>query len=107
MAYRSTTKTAYTAKDHLIWCPKDRRRGLVGAVEIMPDHVHLLVEVPPVVPMSTFIGALKGRSGRLSRREFPHRRRLPSLRTPSLFLSTVGGPLEAVRRSVENQKLVA
>ena len=37
----------------------------------MPDHVHPLAEVPPVVPVSTFIGALKGRSGRLLRKEFP------------------------------------
>jgi putative transposase len=130
MAYRSTNKTVYSAKYHLITCPQDRRRVLVGAVktrlveiideicgehgvevievEIMPDHVHLLVEVPPVVPMSTFIGALIGRSGRLSRKEFPHLRRLPSLWTPSWFMSTVGGaPLEVVRRSVESQKLAA
>ena len=66
----------------------------------------LLVEVPPVVPMSTFNGALKGRSGRLLRREFPRLRWLPSLRTPSWFTSTLrGAPLEVVRRSVENQKL--
>jgi putative transposase len=118
MACRSTNETVYTAKYYLIWWPKFRRRVLVGAVEtrlveiievtILPDHVHLLVDVAPVVPMSTFIGALKGRSGWLLRREFPHVRQLPSLRTPSWFLSTVGvAPLEAVRRSVENQKLVA
>lgn len=130
MAYRSTNKTVYSAKYHLIWCPKYRRRVLVGQVEArlveiigevcaehgaevieletMPDHVHLLVEVPPVVPMSRFIGTLKGRSARVLRQEFPHLRRLPSLWTPSWFMSTVGGaPLEVVRRYVENQKLVA
>ncbi len=130
MAYRSTNKTVYSAKYHLIWCPKYRRRVLVGQVEIrlveiigevcaehgaevieletMPDHVHLLVEVPPSVPMSKFIGTLKGRSSRVLRQEFPHLRRLPSLWTPSWFMSTVGGaPLEVVRRYVENQKLAA
>ena len=130
MAYRSTNKTVYSAKYHLIWCPKYRRRVLVGQVEIrlveiigevcaehgaevieletMPDHVHLLVEEPPSVPMSKFIGTLKGRSSRVLRQEFPHLRRLPSLWTPSWFMSTVGGaPLEVVRRYVENQKLAA
>ena len=130
MAYRSTNKTVYSAKYHLIWCPKYRRRVLVGQVEIrlveiigevcaehgaevieletMPDHVHLLVEVPPSVPMSKFIGTLKGLSSRVLRQEFPHLRRLPSLWTPSWFMSTVGGaPLEVVRRYVENQKLAA
>jgi putative transposase len=88
MAHRSTTKTVYTAKYHLIWCHKFRRR------------------VPLVVPMSKLV--LNGRSSRVLRKVFPHRRRLPSLRTPSWFLSTVGGaPLEVVRRSGENQKLVA
>jgi putative transposase len=130
VTYRRTNKTVYSAKYHLIWCPKYRRRVLVGAVEnrlveivhqicvehgadvieieIMPDHVHLLVEVPPVVALSKFIGALKGRSARVLRQEFDHLRRLPSLWTPSWFCSTVGGvPLEVVRRYVEIQKLAA
>jgi REP element-mobilizing transposase RayT len=33
MAYRSTNKTVYSAKYHLIWCPKYRRRVLVAAVK--------------------------------------------------------------------------
>jgi len=130
MAYRSTDKTVYSAKYHLIWCPKCRRRVLVAAVktrlaevigevcaehgaevievETMPDHVYLQVQVPPVFPMSKLIGVLKGRSSRVLRKEFPHLRRLPSLWTPSWFLSTVGGArLEVVRRYVENQKRVA
>jgi len=129
MAYRSTNKTVYSAKYHLIWCPKCR--VLVGQietrlveiighfcaehsaevieVETMPDHVHLLAEVPPSVPMSKFIGTLKGRSSRVLRQEFPHSRRLPSLWTPSWFMSTVGGaPLEVVRRYVvDHRKLAA
>jgi putative transposase len=128
MAYRSTTKTVVSVQDHLIWGPKYRRRVLVGAVqtrlgeiigevggehgaevievESMPDHVHLLVEVAPVVPMGTLTGVVKGRSTRLSRSEFPHVRRLPSLRTPSWLLSTVGGtPVDMVRREVDNQQL--
>lgn len=125
--YHSTNKTVYSAKYHLIWCPKDRRRVLVGGVdervkvsigevaaevgaevievEVMPDHVHLLAEVPPTVPLSRFVGLAKGRSSRLLRMEFPRLRRLPVLWSPSWFVSTVGGaPLEVVRRYVENQK---
>ena len=33
MAYRSTDKTVYSAKYHLIWCPKYRRRVLADLVE--------------------------------------------------------------------------
>ena len=121
--YHSTNKTVYSAKYHLIWCPKYHRRMLVSGVdervkviigdvaaevievEVMPDHVHLLAEVPPTVPLSRFVGLAKGRSSRLLRMEFPRLRRLPVLWSPSWFVSTVGGaPLEVVRRYVENQK---
>ena len=130
MRYRSTNKTVYSAKYHLIWCPKYRRNVLVSGVderlkeilsqvagevgaeviemEVMPDHVHLLVEIPPPVALSRFVQLAKGRSSRLLRQEFPRLRRLPCLWSPSWFVSTVGGaPLEVVRRYVENQKRVA
>lgn len=132
MAYRSSNKTVYSAKYHLIWCPKFRKRVLVGAVEarlkeiiagvldevggqvieveVMPDHVHLLAEVPPQVGLSRLVKLLKGRSSRQLRQEFPSWRgaRMRCLWSPSWFVSTVGGaPLEVVRRYVENQKLVA
>ena len=129
MAYRSVNKTVYSAKYHLIWRPRCRRRVLAGAVEerlkkilaqvagevgaevieveVMPDH-HLLVEIPPPVALSRFVQLAKGRSSRLLRQEFPHLRRLPCLWSPSWFVSTVGGaPLEVVRRDVENQKWAA
>jgi putative transposase len=127
MRYRSSNKTVYSAKYHLIWCPKYRRRVLVDGVdarlkaiiaevaaevgvevievEVMPDHVHLLAEIPPTVPLSAFMRLVKGRSSRLLRGEFPRLRRLPVLWSPSWFVSTVGGaPLAVVRRYVENQK---
>jgi putative transposase len=123
VGYHSTNKAGCSARYHLIWCPKDRRRVLVGGVdervkviigdvaaevievEVMPDQVHLLAEVPPTVPLSRFVGLAKGRSSRLLRMEFPRLRWLPVLWSPSWFVSTVGGaPLEVVRRYVENQK---
>ncbi len=128
--YRSTNKTVFSAKYHVIWCPKYRRSVLrdgvderlkeiiddvcsefdaeVIEVEVMADHVHLLVEIPPRVALSRFVQILKGRSSRLLRQEFPRLRRLPSLWTPSWFVSTVGGaPLAVVRQYVENQKAAA
>jgi putative transposase len=125
--YHSTNQTVYSGNYYPIWCPKYRRRVLVGGVderlkviigdvaaevgaevievEVMPDHVHLLTEIPPTVPLSRFVGLAKGRSSRLLRMEFPRLRRLLVLWSPSWFVSTVGGaPLEVVRRYVENQK---
>ncbi|MDQ1392098.1 MAG: REP-associated tyrosine transposase [Acidimicrobiaceae bacterium] len=76
MVYRSSNKTVYSAKYHVIWCPRYRRRVLVGPVEdrlreiiaqvvlevggevieveVMPDQVHLVVEVPPAVALSSW-----------------------------------------------------
>jgi putative transposase len=130
--YRSTNKAVYSAKYHLIWTPRYRKRVLVGPVAdrlkeiiagvveelgaevleiaVMPDHVHLLVECPPVVALSKLLMLSKGRSSRLLRQEFPRWQgaRMRSLWSPSWFCSTVGGaPREVVRRYVENQKTAA
>ncbi len=86
----------------------DEAGGQVIEVEVMADHVHLLVEVPPTMPLSSLVQSLKGRSSRMVRAEFPALRRGPALWSPSWFVSTVGGaPLEVVRRYVENQKTAA
>ena len=45
--------------------------GEVLGVEVMPDHVHLLVEVPPAVPLSRLVQLLKGRSSRRLRAGVP------------------------------------
>lgn len=82
--------------------------GMVIEVETMPDHVHLLVELPPQVAVSKLVRIMKGRSSRRLRQEFPHLARTKCLWAPSWFVSTVGGaPLDVVRPYVENQKLTA
>jgi putative transposase len=129
MRYRSTRKSVYSAKYHVIWCPKYRQRVIGGRVEArlkqiidevvtecggdviecetMPDHVHLLLELPPTVPLSALMQKPKGRSSRRLWAEFPQLRRLPALWSPSWFVSTAGGaPLDVARRYVENQQLL-
>lgn len=72
----------------------------------MPDHVHPLVEVDPQFGIHKLVKAVKGRSSRVLRQEFPHlKSKLPTLWTNSCFVATVGGALlGVVRRYVENQK---
>ena len=115
---------------HVVWSPKYRRSVLVPpvderlkmilvevirehgawlqALEVKPDHVHLLVEVDPQYGVHRLVKALKGRSSRVLRQEFPQlRRRLPTLWTNAYFVATTGGaPLAAMKRYVENQKHV-
>jgi putative transposase len=112
----------------VVWCPKYRRRVIGGRMEqrlkeviaeviaekgawlielqTMPDHVHLLVEVDPQFGVHRLVKAIKRRSSRLLRAEFPWlRSRLPSLWTNSYFVATVGGaPGSMIKRYVDSQK---
>jgi len=77
-------------------------------MEIMPDHVHLLIEVDPQFGIHKAIKRIKGRSSRLLREEFSIlRRKLPTLWTHSYFIATVGGaPLDIIKKYIEDQKHV-
>ena len=130
MVLRSNNNVVYSCKYHVVWCPKYRRKVLVDGIderlkaiirsvvaerdaaviemEVMPDHVHLLVEVDPQFGIHRLVRLLKGRSSRLLRQEFPRlRSRLPTLWTNSYFLATVGGaPLAVIKQYIENQEKV-
>ncbi|MBO0740922.1 MAG: IS200/IS605 family transposase [Hyphomicrobiaceae bacterium] len=127
---RSNNNVSFVAKYHVVWCAKYRRQVLVKGVdmrlkaiirdvcrersaelievEVMPDRVHLLVDVDPQFGIHRLVKAIKARSSRLLRQEFPHcRTRLPSLWTNSYFVSTVGvAPLAIVKKYIETQKHV-
>ena len=82
MSYKSNNNVYYSCKYHVVWCPKYRRKVLVGNVEhrlkevmeevcnelnveilemeIMPDHVHLLMEVDPQFGVHRAVKAIKG-----------------------------------------------
>ena len=77
-------------------------------MEIMPDHIHLLMEADPQFGIHKAVKLIKGRTSRILRQEYGWlRSRLPSLWTNSYFVSTVGGaPLSVVKQYIENQKTV-
>ena len=128
MTLRANSDIAFQCAFHVVWCPKYRRRVLGGGieerlkqligevveekgawlvdVEVVPDHVRLLVEVDPQLGIHKLVKAIKGRSSRVLRQEFPSlRSKLPTLWTNSYFVATVGAaPPEVVERYVENQK---
>ena len=76
-------------------------------MEIMPDHVHMLLEVDPQYGIHKAVKTMKGRTSRVLRQEFPWlRSRIPTLWTNSYFCSTVGGaPLSVIKQYIEDQKL--
>ena len=128
MEYKSNHNITYSCKYHVVFCPKYRRKVLVNGVdtrlkeliretcqdiqvdllemEIMPDHVHLLLEIDPQFGIHKAVKTIKGRTSRILRQEFHWlTTKLPTLWTNSYFVSTVGGaPLAAVKQYIENQK---
>lgn len=69
------------------------------------DHVHLLVEYPPKVPVSSLVNSLKGVSARRLRQRYRVRTQREHLWSPSYFAASCGGaPLEIIRRYVEQQR---
>lgn len=74
----------------------------------MGDHVHLILENNPKVPIARIVGKIKGLTSRMLREEFPElKSRLPCLWTRSKFISLVGSvTLEVVKQYIDNQKNV-
>jgi putative transposase len=128
--FKSNNNVVYSCKYHVVFCPKYRRKVLTDEVaqrlkeiilrvctehaceilelEVMPDHVHLLVECDPQFGIHKLVKLCKGRSSFQLREEFPHlKKRLPTLWTNAYFVSTVGGaPLAVIKQYIENQKNV-
>jgi len=128
--FKSNNNIVYSCKYHVIWCPKYRRSvltedvasrlkeilyqvasettGEILELEIVVDHVHLLVEIDPQYGIHKLVRTMKGRSSRLLRSEFKNlKSRLPTLWTNSYFVSTVGGaPLAVIKQYIEQQKHV-
>lgn len=103
----------FSLKDHLVWCPKSRRPVLVEAVadrlrallaqtagvlgmtihglDVMPDHVHPVVESDPTRCVAEIVNRLKGSTSRILRAAFPSlRASLPTLGSRSSSAGTVG-----------------
>lgn len=128
MKYKSNRNIVFSCSYHVVFCPKYRRPVLVDGVderfkeiawevadelgfeiaemEVMPDHVHLLLSIDPQLSIHRAIKRIKGRSSHDLREEFPWlKSRIPTLWTNSYFVSTVGGaPLAQVRKYIERQK---
>lgn len=111
---------------HIIWCPKRRRKVLVGPVHdrlkqilqevasehnwtvmrlaIQPDHVHFFLRSNPYTLPTDIAHAIKGRSSHILREEFSHLRRMPSLWTCSTFYSTAENvSAETIQKYIERQ----
>lgn len=126
--YHSSSHLIYSCQYHVIFCPKYRRKILkdgkdvrlkemflqiaedndfqILEMDVMPDHVHLLIDCNPRFGIMECVKALKRQTAHDMRQEFPDIvSKLPSLWTRSCFVSTVGAvSLETVMKYIESQK---
>jgi putative transposase len=124
----SNHNIVFDCKYHVVFCPKYRKKVLnepidtrlkslflekskalnteIVEMEIMPDHVHLLIKCDPQFGIHKVVKHLKGYTSRVLRLEFSHlKSRLPSLWTNSYFVATVGTvQLDVIKKYIESQK---
>ena len=126
--YKSNNNIVFSCQYHIIWCPKYRRKVLINGVdvrlkeilkyvadeldaeiielEVMPDHVHLIIDCDPTFGIYKIVKRMKGASSRVLRDEFSWlKSRIPTLWTNSVCILTTGGAtIEIIKKYIENQK---
>jgi putative transposase len=130
MDYRRGSHSLYNLQYHIVFCTKYRYRILTGEVakrvrevireiceanyvtitsgSLSPDHIHLLVSIPPSVSVSKIVQYIKGKSSRKLLQEFEHLRKRywgQHLWARGYFVVTVGNVnSEDVQKYIENQE---
>ena len=126
--YESLTHTKWRCQYHIVLTPKYRRQIIYGKykteigkilrticerydVEIIeaqacPDHIHMLVAIPPKMAVSRFMGILKGKSAlmifdRFANQKYKYGNRHFWCR--GYFVDTVGRNKTAIQQYIQNQ----
>lgn len=128
-AYRSLNHTVWDCKFHIVFIPKCRRKTLYAELRrhlgdvfrqlaaqkgceiveghLMPDHVHMMIAIPPKLAVSQAIGYIKGKSAIHLARVYGERRRNfvgQHFWARGYFVSTVGRDEAAIRDYIRNQE---
>ena len=125
---KSTAHSKYRCEYHIVFAPKYRRKEIYGqlkkdireilrklceqkGVEIIeaeacPDHIHMLVSVPPYLSIAQFMGFLKGKSSlmifdRHANLKYKYGQR--NFWCRGYFVDTVGKNETAIRNYIRNQ----
>ncbi|MBR4895692.1 MAG: IS200/IS605 family transposase [Clostridia bacterium] len=124
----SLSHTKWNCKYHVVFAPKYRRKVFYGDkrleigqilrqlcnwkgvniinAEVCPDHVHMLIEIPPKMSVSSFMGYLKGKSSLMiyekwGNMKFKYRNREFWCR--GYYVDTVGKNTKAIDEYISNQ----
>jgi len=125
----SIAHTRWICKYHVVWIPKYRKKQLFGVLrkeiapvmkdlarqkeceilegKLMPDHVHMLIAIPPKYSVSSVIGFIKGKTAIYIARNFRGKKRNfvgESFWARGYFVSTVGIDEDTIRNYIKNQE---
>lgn len=128
--FRKLSHSIWHCQYHIVWVPKYRFRVLTGAIReatqngihaicgfsgcevielnVQPDHVHLVVMIPPKVSISVLMGRVKGQTAMKIFRQFRHLRKKPywgnHFWAKGYCVDTVGLDAEMIRKYVRHQE---
>ena len=130
MDKNTLSHTTWECKYHIVFAPKFRRQVIYGAIkadvanilstlckrkgveiieaECCPDHIHMLVRIPPNISVSEFMGYLKGKSSlmifdRHANLKYKYGNR--HFWAEGYYVSTVGLNKNTIKRYIQNQDL--
>ena len=125
----SLSHTRWNCKYHIVFIPKYRRKEIYGKIRsdigqiirqlcsykgvaimeahAMPDHIHMLVRIPPKIAVSNFMGYLKGKSSlmifeRHANLKYKYGNR--NFWAKGFFVSTVGLDTKKVQEYIRDQE---
>ena len=124
----SLSHTKWNCKYHIVFAPKYRRKIFYGEkkveigkilrqlcewkgvriieAEVCPDHIHMLVEIPPKVRVSSFMGYLKGKSSTMLYEQFgelKYKYRNREFWCKGYYVDTVGKNESRIAEYIANQ----
>ena len=128
--YASLSHSVWDCKYHVVFIPKYRKKTLYGELRrrlgdvlrtlaqqkecqvveghLMPDHVHMLISIPPKYSVAQVIGYIKGKSAiHVARTFFDHKRNFVGQHfwARGYFVSTVGRDEATIREYIRNQEV--
>ena len=125
---RSLSHSVWDCKFHVVFIPKYRRKVVYGQLRkelgrvfralahqreseieeghLLPDHVHMLISIPPKYAVAQVIGFIKGKSAIHIARTYVGRRnaRGQHFWARGYFVSTVGRDEAVIRRYIRDQE---
>lgn len=128
MTYRKLSHSVWECKYHVVFIPKYRKRQIYGQIRrilgdvfhdlashkeslieeghLMPDHVHMLISIPPKYTVSRVVGYMKGKSAIYIARELGNSRNATGHKfwARGYFVSSVGRDEEVIRRYIRHQE---